>query len=164
MALTLADRIDPVAIYAATVSTCVLIWQIFVWLRTGPKLKVSASANMKTFGGFQQDDNAYVLIKVRNVGTQQTTITHVVGFSYRSRWAHLRRKPSGTFVVNHSVAAYPIPYVLGAGQTFMSMIVQDQSVEKQSRETLLFVGVIHSHYPLPAPQETTSRRGEDPKG
>ena len=46
MTITFAREIDPVAIYAAIVSTIVFVWQIFVWLHTGPRLKVSTSANM----------------------------------------------------------------------------------------------------------------------
>jgi hypothetical protein len=34
--------------------------------------------------------------------------------------------------------------VIEAGRTFMSMIRQNEQVEKLSRERLLFVGVIHS--------------------
>jgi hypothetical protein len=141
--LTIADRIDPVAIYAAVVSTSVLIWQIFVWLRTGPRLKVSAASNMKAFGGVP-DNDTYVLANVHNIGTQPTTITHVVIFAYRNWWKRLRKTPSNTFWVNHGVAAFPIPYVLQAGHTFMSMIVQNVELEKLSRESLLFVGIVHS--------------------
>jgi hypothetical protein len=142
--LTLADRLDPVAVYAAVVSTIVLGWQIFVWFRTGPRLKLSASSNMKTFGGIKTDDNTYITLNVRNVGTQQTTITHVLMFSYKNRWKWFRRKPETTGFINHGVAAYPIPHVLGAGQTFMSMARQTVEIEKRSRDHLLYIGVQHS--------------------
>jgi hypothetical protein len=142
--LTFADKIDPIAIYAATVSTTVLIWNIFIWFRTGPRLKVSASANMKTFGQGVRDDTTYIVANVRNVGTQQTTITHVVMFAYRNRWDRFRKRASETFVVNHAVLAYPIPYVLEAGKTFMSMIVQNETAEKLSHSRLLYVGIVHA--------------------
>jgi hypothetical protein len=144
LTLTFAEKVDPVAAYAAIVSTGVLIWQIFVWLRTGPQVKVTASSNMKTFGGLSEDGKTYVIVNVRNVGTQQTTITHVVMFAYNNRWRFFRKKPSNTFIVNHRVVAYPIPYVLEIGHTFMSMIVQDEALEKMSREKLLYAGIIHS--------------------
>jgi hypothetical protein len=142
--VTFADKLDPVAVYAATVSTTVLIWNIFVWFRNGPRLKVSASANMKTFGPGGRDDTTYLVANVRNVGTQQTTITHVVAFAYKNRWERFRGRKAQTFVVNHAVAAYPLPYVLPAGQTFMSMGEQTAELEKLSREKLLYLGVIHS--------------------
>ena len=148
MTLTFADKIDPLAIYAAFLSTTVFIWQIFVWMRAGPRLRVSASSNMLTFGGIR-DDKTYVVVNVRNIGTQPTTITHVVGFAYRNRWERFRRRPFKNFVVNHAVAAYPIPYVLEAGKIFTSMIEQTEKVEKLSREGLLFVGIIHSFRPRP---------------
>ncbi|MGB8428776.1 MAG: hypothetical protein WCE72_03065 [Pseudolabrys sp.] len=143
MTLTFARQLDPVAIYAAIVSTVVLIWQIFVWRRVRPRLKVSASANMITASSVDKD--TYVVANVRNVGTQRTTITHVVMYAYpnwRDRW---HSKPSDTFVIKHGLpAGYPLPHVIEAGRTFMSMIRQNEQVEKLSRERLLFVGVIHS--------------------
>jgi hypothetical protein len=99
---------------------------------------------MKMFGGGVRDETTYLLCNVSNVGTQQTTITHVAMFAYKNLWMAFRNKPSNTFIINHAVAAYPIPYVLQAGHTFMSMAVQDEVLEKLSRESLLFVGIIHS--------------------
>lgn len=42
---TFAAKIDPIAIYAAILSTIVFIWNVFVWWRTGPRLRVSAASN-----------------------------------------------------------------------------------------------------------------------
>src|SRR5271156_4506353 len=107
MTLTFADKIDPVAIYAAIVSTSVLIWQIFVWFHTGPRLRVSASTNMMTHGDPLRDGNTYIVANVRNAGTEQMTVTHVGMVAFRS-WLHrLRNKPSRTFLFTHNVAAYP---------------------------------------------------------
>jgi hypothetical protein len=68
--VTLADKIDPVAIYAAFVSTIVLIWQIFVW--SGPRLRIHAGSNRVTI---PDDGEKYIIAEVENVGTQQTTIS-----------------------------------------------------------------------------------------
>jgi hypothetical protein len=43
---TLADKIDPIAVYAAFVATLVFAWNIYVWRSSGPRLKVSASMNV----------------------------------------------------------------------------------------------------------------------
>jgi hypothetical protein len=93
-AVTFAAKIDPIAIYAAVLSTIVFIWNVFVWWGTGPLLKVSASSNMKMFGPGARDNSSYLLANVGNVGTQQTTITHVIGFAYRNRWDRVRNKPA----------------------------------------------------------------------
>jgi len=141
--LTFADKIDPVAIYAATISTIVLLWQIFVWFRTGPRLKISVSSNMKTFGALE-DGNTYIVANVVNTGTQPTTIPHVVGYAYRNRLIYILGKPSNTFWVKHSVATYPIPYPLEVGKTFMSMMIQEETIEQLSRDRLLYFGVVHA--------------------
>jgi hypothetical protein len=143
--LTFADKIDPIAIYAALVSTTVLIWNIFVWFRNGPRLRVSVSTNMGTFGRGIRDDSTYIVVNVRNVGTQQTTITHVVMFAYRNWWDRFRKKTSEeALILDNAVPACPIPYMLQAGQTFMSMGLQTEVLEKRSRDRLLYAGVIHS--------------------
>ena len=139
--MTFAAKIDPIAIYAAVLSTIVFIWNVFVWWRTGPRLKVSASSNMKMFGPGARDNSTYIVANVSNVGTQQTTITHVIGFAYRNRWDRIRNKPAEAFVVNDAMPAYPIPYVL--------MALQTEKVEKLSRNGLLYVGIIHSFRHLP---------------
>jgi hypothetical protein len=46
----LADKVDPVAIYAAIVATMVFAWNIYVWRTSGPRLKVTASINMLIHG------------------------------------------------------------------------------------------------------------------
>ena len=148
MTITFAREIDPVAIYAAIVSTIVFVWQIFVWLRTGPRLKVSTSANMvhrtMMIPPSSEVKDTYVALNVRNVGTQQTTITHVAMYAYPHWVACWRDKPSDVSIINHAVPGYNLPYVIEAGHTFMSLVKQSEEVEKLSRERLLFVGVIHS--------------------
>jgi hypothetical protein len=140
--VTFASKFDPVAVYAAIVSTVVLFWQIFVWFRAGPRLKLSASPNMLMS---PSDGKTYIVANVRNIGTQQTTITHVLIYAYPNWWARFRENPSLTAIVPHTLpAAYSIPFVIDVGHTFLTMIVQVQELEKRSRDELLFIGIIHS--------------------
>lgn len=140
----LSDKVDPVAIYAAVISTLVLGWQIYVWLNTGPRLRLSANPNMEMYGGVVPDPNTYTVLKVTNVGRQRTTITHVILLSYSGWWNRLWKRQAKSFIVNHAVSAYPIPHVLEIGETFMSMAIQDGDLVKLSRETLLYMGVHHA--------------------
>jgi hypothetical protein len=43
-------KIEPIAIYAAVLSTIVFIWTFLYGFGPAPGLKVSASSNMNTFG------------------------------------------------------------------------------------------------------------------
>jgi len=45
----LADKVDPVAIYAA-VATMVFAWNIYVSRNSGPRLNVTANMNMLIHG------------------------------------------------------------------------------------------------------------------
>ena len=53
---TLADKIDPVAVYAALVATMVFAWNLYVWRNSGPRLNVTAKMNMLIIGGSAAED------------------------------------------------------------------------------------------------------------
>lgn len=142
-------RLDPIALYGAGLSSLIFVWQIYTWWRTGPRLRVRTARDMQMFGaGGMQDDRSYVVINVvinvANVGNGDTTITHVALYGYKGWWAWLRKKETKVGIVNHAVAAYPLPYVLKAGQTFMSMVHQDATLCQWSREMRLYGVIIHS--------------------
>ena len=124
--LTFADKIDPVAIYAAVVATFVLVWDVVKWIRVGPRLTGYASPNMRIFSAMETDDNLYVFFQVSNNGTAKTTITNVGLVGYASPMAWIRAKPTRAGFVNHSELSYPLPYVLDAGERFTSKVLQDE--------------------------------------
>jgi hypothetical protein len=108
----MAIKLDPIAIYAAILSTAVFCWQIYTWLRSGPRLRGSVSRNMIQFGEGYRDDNLYLVINVANVGKADTTITHVVIFAFDGWWQYFRNRPAKTAVVGRGASSYSIPYVL----------------------------------------------------
>jgi hypothetical protein len=144
MALSVDDNVSLVAIYAAIVATVSILWQIWGWFRSGPRLRVRASADMQVMGGYNKEDRKYTVVNVTNVGTAKTTITNVVMFAYKNLLNKILNRPNKTFVVNHDVAGYQIPYMIDAGCTFMSMMMQNDDMESLSRTSMLYMGVIHS--------------------
>jgi len=144
MGLSVDDNVNLVAIYAAVVSTLSILWQAWVWFRNGPRLRVTASADMQVMGGYDKDEKKYVVVNVSNIGNVKTTITNVVVFTYKDIVHRLLKRPSKTFVVNHDVAGYQIPYVIDTGSTFMSMVIQNDEMDTLSRSGVLYMGVIHS--------------------
>lgn len=144
MALSVDDKVNLVAIYAAVLSTISILWQIWVWFRTGPRLRVTANTNMLVMGGYNKNDQKYVVINVVNRGSAKTTITHVVMFTYKSVIYKMLNRPDKSFVVKHDVLACQIPYVIDAGCTFMSMTTQNDDMESLSRTSKLYMGVFHS--------------------
>jgi hypothetical protein len=137
-------RIDVVAAYAAILSTIVFLWQVYTWWRKGPRLRLALATNMVTYGSAGKSNDSYVTYNVANIGDADTTITHVAIYGYPNWWTRVRRRPTLTAIVDHAVVAYPIPYVLKPGQTFMSMAIQSTQLEQWSREFYLYGVIIHS--------------------
>jgi len=142
--INLADKLDPVAIYAAVVSTLFAIWEVVKWWRQGPKLRGSISPNMIMMGGSFKDDNTYLTFDITNVGTEKTTITGVGLFGFAGWWSWIRKKPSRAAVVNHSFAPYTVPSVLNVGERFMSRCIQEREVEQWSRDHWLYAVIWHT--------------------
>jgi hypothetical protein len=142
--LTLSNKIDPLAIYAALVSTMVFAWNIYVWWNSGPRLEVTALMNMLIIGGTAEEESkTFLIVRATNVGSKKTTITNVIIMSYENAWKRLRRKPSFTAVFNNVGGSYPIPYVLDVGHNFSSQADQNGLVEK-IRDHYFYAGVAHS--------------------
>ena len=137
---------DVAAWIGALTGTFVLLWDIFKWVRSGARIKVSASPNMTGFGSAAQllGNNTCVVVEAINVGQSKTTITHLVGFHYQSWWNRLlRRKPSTTFLVPDPRPG-TLPHVLDIGERWLGMIEQNDELEKMSQEGCLYVGIYHS--------------------
>ena len=110
---TLADKIDPVAVYAALVATMVFAWNVYVWRNSGPRLNVTATMNMLVIGGgADEEKKSFLIVRGTNVGSKKTTITNVVILSYDNIWQRFRNKPTWSAVFNNQGGDYPIPYVL----------------------------------------------------
>jgi hypothetical protein len=141
---TLANKVDPVALYAAFVATMVLVWNIYVWRHSGPRLEVTATMNMLIIGGTPEEESkTFLIVRATNVGSKKTTITNVLIISYDNIWRRVRNRPSFTAVFNNVGGSYPIPYVLDVGHNFSSMADQAGLVEK-IRDTYFYAGVAHS--------------------
>ena len=137
---------DVAAWIGALTGTGALLWDIFKWVHSGARLKVSAAPNMTGVGGtaLLLGDKTCVTVEATNIGQSKTTITHVVGIQYKSLWHRLaRRKPLTTIVVLNPSPG-KLPCVLDAGERWIGMIEQNEELERMSREGYLYVGVYHS--------------------
>jgi len=132
--------------WGATIATLVLAWDIYKWKRSGPIVNVSASPNMETFGGVPNSLNnkTFVVVEVTNTGSKKTTLTHLVGFYYKSLFHKLRKKQEKSFIVANPALSGPLPHVLESGERWLGAIEQNKELEEMSRNGYLFVGVYHS--------------------
>jgi hypothetical protein len=90
MDIHIADHVDPIAIYAAIIASVALGWQIFTWLRNGPRLRIRAFPNEVLLGrAHAPDDRLHIVLNVVNVGNAETTLTHMLLICYPSLWHRL---------------------------------------------------------------------------
>ena len=141
---TLADKIDPVAIYAALVATIVLLWDVIKWWRQGPRLQGSAVPDMIVIGGHPEDRNTYISFSVSNVGSAPTTIKTVGLVAYRRPSWMLPRKQAEGAHIRHGYPGYELPCLLAPGAEFRSRVIQQPMIEEWSRKYWLYGAIYHS--------------------
>ena len=129
-----------IAAYAAVVSTFVLGWDADKWLASGAKVDISASLNMKMFGGIEPDPKTYVSVTAYNVGDRPTTITNLGGMYFDSWWhAYVtKRKPKMAFIISQPSQAQRIPYRFDVGDQWMGLADQTDDILKMADEGYLF--------------------------
>ena len=137
---------DLAAWWGAIVASLILIWDIYKWKRSGPIVRVSASPNMRTYGNISdsQKDKTYVVVEVTNTGDRKTTITHLIGFHYKSFFQKILKKRNKAFVVAIPALSEPLPYVLEPGERWLGGIDQNNKLEEISQNGFLYCGVYHS--------------------
>ena len=140
--------------WGAVLATLVLAWDIYKYKRTGPIIRVSASKNMQTFGSYPDETTGklYVVVNASNSGDRSTTITHLVGYHYKSIWARIRRKSDNAFFVPTQGTGRPLPHVLPPGEEWLGMIEQEDRLVDWSQNGYLYCGVHHSSADKPVLQ------------
>lgn len=149
MGWTFKGELDPVAIYAALVATTVFVWNVVVWMTSGPRVRISASPDWRelTIGHRREDDGEialFVNIAAVNTGTQPTTVVNVTGHAWESFWDYCLRRRQTSFIVNHVARTHPLPFELKVGGQFQSRLVQDDRVDAWLERGVLKLGVVHT--------------------
>ena len=142
------------AIWGAIMGTLAIAWDVYKWMTRGPKLRVTVSPNMKMLPDPRRvptDPNVYVLVRVANVGTSKTTITHLGVSSYKSIWKQIIRRPETQgIVLRQHPLSNPIPKVLDVGEEWTGVIVRNQELVDLGKNHRLFSCVYHSSSDQPA--------------
>lgn len=130
-----------IAAYAAFISTFVLGWDAYKWLRSGPRIMLSASTGMRMVGGEVEDPRTYVTVTALNVGDRPTTITNLGGMYFESWWHAyvLRRKPKQAFIITDPAPAQRIPYRFDVGTQWIGIAEQTDEIVQMARGGYLFL-------------------------
>ena len=142
--ITLTTR-DIVAWWGAVLATVVLIWDIYKWKTSGPRLKFKVTPNMIVVGDPTREGKTFISASATNVGDRPTTITNLVMQHYNNYFNMLRHKPSTLMIVVSPSTVQPLPFILQPGQVWQGLAIQDQELENFAKGGYLVCGLCHSH-------------------
>lgn len=129
--------------WGAASGTLAVVWEVFRWTRSGPRLEVIASPNMQIITpGEGIDETLYINVVVTNGGDAPTTITHFCACTYRNWFDRLRRKKSQQFVINPGPES-PIPHKIQVGERWSAMTLQEKAAGLVG-DSLFYIGVQHA--------------------
>jgi hypothetical protein len=138
--------LDPIAVYAAIVSTSGFIFAFVQWLRTGPRLAGHAAGNMKIMP--DPTNRTYLNMTIYNRGTRRTKITTICLKTYPSRWARLRRKADWAAVIPLPLHV-TLPALLEPGDYLIAGTPQEQELVEKSRKSTLVVEAYYTDHERP---------------
>jgi hypothetical protein len=125
-----------------------LLWNIYLKRSAGPKLAITAIANMVMMPA-PPGNPKYLSVTVRNVGTATTTLNNLTLQVYTSSWRRRRRKAATNFVVaNYQGPQFP--YKLEVGSEWRALMPQDDRFRHLLDAGNLWCGVWHSFSKFPA--------------
>lgn len=146
--------------WGALSGTLLVLWEIFRWLRSGPRLRIMASSNMRLITpGHGVEDTVYINVVVTNSGDAPTTITHFCACTYRNLFAKLRGKREQLFIINPGPES-PIPCKLPVGEQWSSRTPQQKAVELAGRSRF-YIGVQHALAKRPQYVRVNLAEGDD---
>lgn len=82
---------------------------------------------MQSFGKIPNhpEGKKYIAVEVTNINNRKTTITHLVGFYYKSLFRKIRGKKDKSFIiVPPALLPPPLPHVLEPGERWVGGIKQ----------------------------------------
>lgn len=135
--------------WGAIVATLVAAWELFKWLYSGPRLRVTAHPNMQQAVGGKLENARYIVVNVTNVGDARTTITHLCLHYYPSKLAVIRRKPSERMVVVQVHLGKPLPVALDAGDTWSGLVNQTEDIERMLKKGILHCAIAEARRDKP---------------
>lgn len=130
---------DLIAILALVIAAATFALQVKQWFDSGPKLHLSVMADAVMFPS--DDGRPKLALTVTNRGNEPTQITHMIVFSYQSRWKKLQRKSDTSGIVNSP----SIPHFLEAKRYWMGTMYYDDKTSAARAKGNLYVGIYATH-------------------
>lgn len=135
--------------WGAIIATSLLVWDIYKWKTSGPRVGVEVFPNRIIVGDPIREGKTYIGVKVINTGSRPTTISNLCMQHYSTYWSLFRKKPDESMVVANPGIPHPIPYVLQPGTIWDGLIHQDDSVVEMATQGYLICELFISNKKKP---------------
>ena len=134
-----------IAGYAAIVATVVLIWDIYKWKASGPRIKLTAKSNRKFINvPHIPEGKSFIVADATNVGNLPTTITALGAQYYKSWLRFVLQRPEKQFdIVNTGLKS--LPYTLEPGKVWKGVIEQNEEINRFIKSGILICVLCLSH-------------------
>ncbi len=139
--------------WGASVATIVLCWDIYKWLKEGPKIVMSMSPNMKVIGDPEREGITWVSVTISNTGTRPTTLKNIGMEYYENLFDRIRKKTSTAAIFPNASTSFPLPRVIKPGEEWNGLIPQERvdkdfSLEERARSghLMIWVGLSHTKH------------------
>jgi hypothetical protein len=141
---------DVVAWLGAITGTGALLWDIYKWKHSGPKLKIAVSPGMSMYHpAMPKTDDRFMMVKVANVGHSKTTLTTLSFLHDDLPLKKLKKKKVNQFVVLQPDPG-KLPHVLEPGEEWVGMVKQTDEVVNLMKKKYFYCRVYHSLSEQPA--------------
>ena len=134
---SISENLDPIALYAAILSTIIAIWEYIKW-RARNCIEVKCNTNMLFIPS--KDKNKYIVANVTNKGQTATTITHFALYYWKNRFDKFFNQAQQSFIVNTD----QVPQVIQPGEQWMAQVIQSEELVSMATEGCLYAVIIHS--------------------
>lgn len=140
----MATATSAAAVIGAFTGLASLGWQVFKYLKEGPVIRMSAANDMEMLTPIGGSSESLLMLHVANVGSQPTTLSHLLLVRYRYRFDRLlRRKPlSYGYITDPSPGM--LPAKLGIGEEWMGFAGQAEVDALVAMGDHVFCGVLHT--------------------
>jgi hypothetical protein len=132
-----------VAWVGACTGVASLIWNIYKGVTTGPRLRVTALANMLKMPS-PPGKPRFLRVTVQNFGNATTTITNLCFHRYDSFWKRIRNRPEDPSAVLNTYQGPQLPHKMDAGTEWVAVMQQDESFDEWMKSGVLWCAVVHS--------------------
>jgi hypothetical protein len=152
-----------VAWVGATTGVASFLWNIYTKLTSGPRLRVTAFANMILMPPPQGNQN-FLKITVQNIGTATTTLTNLELLTFVPRWERFlsrvklkKRSADEKHAVVIQYRGPQFPHKLEVGSEWQALMQQDEDFQRWFKTDELWCAVWHSFSKQPVPTKILGR-------